>query len=263
MHKGRRVAKAMAIWMAAMSLLMVGARAGADAADAKPALSAQDRAAIEGVVRDYLKAHPELVLDALNALEAKDKAKREEAAKQAVLSQQDALKNDPTAYVAGNPKGDVTIVEFFDYNCPYCRSVAPEIQSLIADDKKLRVILKEWPIKGPDSIGIAQVSLAAAKQPKFLAFHFALLAEQDHVDQAGALAVAKKAGLDMDRLQKDMKAMDSMAIVRRNDELAQKIGVDGTPAFVIGNAVVPGAMPAEKLKQLIADVRKSCKQASC
>jgi protein-disulfide isomerase len=245
------------------ALALIGARGAAEAADAKAPLSAEDRAAIEGVVRDYLKDHPEAVLDAIKALQAKERADRAEASKQAILSEQNALKNDPGSYVAGNPNGDITIVEFFDYNCPYCRTVAPALQTLLADDKKLRLVIKEWPIKGADSLAISQISLAAAKQPQFLAFHFALLAHQGHVDQAAALDTAKKAGLDMDKLQKDMKTLDTMAIITRNDKLAEKIGIDGTPGFVIGTTLVPGAISAENFKKQIASARQSCKAASC
>jgi protein-disulfide isomerase len=243
--------------------LLVRPGGAVDAAETKAKFSDQDKAAIEGVVRDYLKDHPEVLLDAIKALEAKDRAQRAEAARQAIIAEQDALKNDPSSYVAGNPKGDVTIVEFFDYNCPYCHSVAPTLQALLADDKNLRLVIKEWPIKGADSQAIAQVSLAAAKQPKFLAFHFALLGANGHVDQAAALAVAKKAGLDMDRLQKDMKTIDALAIVTRNDALAAKVGIDGTPGFVLGTTVIPGAISAEKFKALIAETRQKCKTASC
>ena len=253
--------KAMVMW--AVLALLVPLIGAAEAADSKPIVSDKERAVIESVVHDYLKDHPEVVLEALKSLEDKEREKRVDAAQKAIVTEQDKLRNDPSSFVAGNPKGDVTIVEFFDYNCGYCRHVAPTLQSLLADDKKIKLVLKEWPIRGADSLAVTKISLAAAKQPKFLAFHFALLASEGQVDPAAALAVARKSGLDMDRLQKDMAAMNNLEIVQRNDALAQKIGIEGTPAFVIGTTLVPGAISADKFKQLIAETRQNCKQASC
>lgn len=255
-----RAAKASTIWAAVVLLAL--ATGGAEA-ETKSKLSGEDKAAVEAVVRDYLKAHPEVILEALKALEAKERATRVESARKAIVAEQKALKHDPGSYVAGNPKGDVTIVEFFDYNCGYCRTVAPAIQALLADDKNLRLVLKEWPIRGAESLAVTQVSLAASKQPKFLAFHFALLAEEGQVDETAALAVARKVGLDMDRLQKDMKSMNALEIIQRTDALAGKIGIDGTPGFVIGTTLVPGAVSADRLKALVAETRRNCRQASC
>ena len=251
----------MVIWtVLALLAPLIGA---AEAADSSSAVSAKDRAAIESVVHDYLRDHPEVLIDALKSLDEKDRQKRADVAQKAIVTEQAALKNDPSSYVAGNPKGDVTIVEFFDYNCGYCRHVAPTLQSLLADDRKVRLVLKEWPIRGAESLAATKVSLAAAKQPKFLAFHFALLASDGQVDEAAAIEVARKSGLDMGRLQKDMAAMDNLEIVKRNDALAQKVGIEGTPAFIIGTTLVPGAISAEKFKTLIAETRQRCKQTSC
>jgi protein-disulfide isomerase len=251
-----------AILAALAGITLCGAaEAPASAADAT--FSPAQKAAVEQIVHDYLAAHPEAVLDALKALEAKQHAAQAQAAKAAIVAEEGALKHDPSSYVAGNPAGDVTIVEFFDYNCGYCRGVAPTMQSLLSDDKKLRLVIKEWPIKGADSIAAARVSVAAAKQPQFLAFHFALLASEGHVDEARALDAAKKAGLDMDKLKRDKAAVKPEDIIRQNDALASKIGIDGTPAFVIGSTVVPGAASADEFKALIAQTRKACKTSSC
>lgn len=249
------------IW-AALGLLIL-AQGAASAGEPAKKLTPSERTAIEGVVKDYIAQNPEIVLDALKALEAKERTARQEGARNAILAEQSALKRDPASFVAGNPAGDVTLVEFFDYNCGYCRAVVGTIQSLLSQDKKLRLVLKEWPIRGSDSQAASRVSLAATKQSKFLAFHFALLSEKDHVNEAVALATAQRVGLDMDQLRKDMKSIESDQIFARNEVLAQKIGIEGTPGFVVGQSIIPGAVNIERFKQLIAEVRTSCKTSDC
>jgi len=266
LRKGKvRVVRITAIPAAAAAIILL---CGADkpvpgvaASDAQ--FSPAQKAAVEKIVHDYLVEHPEAVYDAIKALQAKDQAQRAETAKKVIAEQGDALKHDPASFVAGNPNGDVTMIEFFDYNCGYCRGVAPTVQSLLSDDKKLRVVIKEWPIKGNDSIAAARVSVAAARQPNFLTFHFALLASEGHVGEAEALAVARKSGLDMEKLKADMAAVKPDDIIKQNEALAGKIGIDGTPAFIVGDKLIPGAASAEEFKSAIASTRKACKNQSC
>jgi protein-disulfide isomerase len=245
-------------------LAMVALCGAAKAPPSDPgAFTPAQAAQVEKIVHDYIGAHPEVVLDAIKKLQAQQKAQRAEDAKKAIAGEEQALKHDQNAFVAGNPNGDVTVVEFFDYNCPYCRAVVPTMQALLADDRNLRLVIKEWPIKGADSLAAAHVSLAAAKQKEFLAFHFTLLSAEGHVGEAQALEAAKKAGLDMDKLKKDMAAMKPEDIFRGNDALAEKIGIDGTPAFIIGDKIMPGVASEAEFKSLIADARKACKAKSC
>lgn len=250
---------------AAVSALAAISLIGADrgfAASSGATVSASERAKIESVVHDYLMKHPEVVLDALQELDKRQEAEKAEKAKKVIAAEHNALIRDSYSGVIGNPKGDFTVVEVFDYNCGYCRLMAGELKDLIKSDPKIRIVLKEWPIRGPASHGAAKVSLAAAKQPNFQAFHFALLGSKGTVDEARALAVAKEEGLDMKALQRDMKTIKTDALLAKNNGLIRQLGIDGTPGFIIGDTIVPGATSLDHLRELIAKGRAACKNAA-
>ena len=162
--------------------------------------------------------------------------------------------------VLGNPKGDVTLVEFFDYNCGYCKRALKDLQTLIKEDKNLRVVLKEYPILSEGSAEAAQISLAAAKQGKYMEFHTALMSSRGQANEAKGLRIAKEIGLDMKRLKADMADPAIMASLKEQVLLARSLNLRGTPAYVIDNIVVPGAVGADRLRKHIAKVReKGCK----
>lgn len=227
---------------------------------AAPIASASDftpdqRKEIEAIVRDYLKNHPEAVIDAVQA--ADDKMKADEKAKvaQALAAHHKAVFEDPQSPVAGNPQGDVTLVEFFDYRCPYCKQVEPALEKLIGEDRKLRFVYKEFPVLGPISEVAAQAALAARQQGKYDAFHRAMMATAGHFDEAAIYKVASAVGLDVERLKQDMKSPEVESALRANFMLADALDISGTPAFIVGETIVPGAMSADALKQLIATAR--------
>ena len=227
---------------------------------AVPALAqtpaAPDRAAIEKIVREYLIQNPEVLVEAMNELRRRQEVAAAEASKQAIAGHRKELFEDAAAPVGGNPKGDVTLVQFFDYHCGYCKQVHEPMLSLISEDKNLRVVYKELPILAPESRVAAAGALAAAKQGKYVELHNALMAARGKLTKDRVLAIAKEQKLDVAKLEKDMDAPEIQASIDRNLQLAQAMGVDGTPAFVVGDQFAPGAMPIEQLRELVAQARK-------
>ncbi len=173
-----------------------------------------------------------------------------------IIARRDELLNDPASPVGGNPDGDVTLVEFFDYQCPYCKKVLPSIQALLAEDRNLRYVFKEFPILGKASVFAARAALAAHRQGKYLEFHMAVMPAKGKLTEARVMRLAKTAGLDTDRLRRDMADGTIDDSIRRNLELASALNVNGTPAFVIGDTVVPGAVDIDTLRSLIARERQ-------
>ncbi len=220
------------------------------------ALTPEQRRAIEQVIREYLMRNPEVILDAVESLEQKRSDEARQAAKSVLADRRDEVLNDPESPVAGNPQGDVTIVEFFDYRCPYCKQVEPTLTQLRHDDAKLRLVYKELPILGPDSVVAAHAALAARKQGKYDQLHEVLMRSRGTLDEATVLKLAGDAGLDTARLKADMKSPDIEKIIARNVQLAHALGITGTPGFVVGNQLVPGAVDLETLRTLVAEARK-------
>lgn len=174
-----------------------------------------------------------------------------------IAARRDEIYNDPEAPVGGNPQGDVTIVEFFDYNCPYCRQVASVLDELVQTDPNIRLVYKEFPILGPNSTFAARAALAARKQGKYLEFHSALMMGRRVADEAAVLEFARIAGLDIDRLKADMEDPAIGAILERNLSLADALHISGTPAFVIADEIYPGAAELADFQRLIAAARES------
>jgi protein-disulfide isomerase len=231
-----------------------GASAGAQS------FSPEQRVDIEKIVREYIIAHPEVLQEAMAELEKRQQVVELEKAKAAVAGNADKLFNSTRHVVVGNPQGDVTLVEFFDYNCGYCKRALIDLQELMKNDPKLRVVLKEFPVLGPTSVEAAQVSVAVRMQDKsgkkYLDFHQKLLTGRGQVDKARALAAAKEAGLDMLRIEKDMVSEETRASLEESFKLAEALGLNGTPSYVIGKDVVIGAVGAAALKEKIAAARK-------
>ena len=165
------------------------------------------------------------------------------------------LFDDPRSPVMGNPEGDVTVVEFFDYRCPYCRRVAPDLEALIDGDPDVRVVFKEWPILGRASVLAARAALAAHAQGLYWGVHTALMTGALEADEDAIVAFAQSLGADGDRLRADMASDAVTEALIANDELARTLGLSGTPAFVIGDTVVPGAIPVDQMRALVAEAR--------
>lgn len=240
---------------------------------AAPALAQQgpapftdaQRQAIEAIVKDYLIKNPEVLQEAIAEGEKRQLETQRLAQAAALKESKDALHNSPHDVLAGNPNGDVTLVEFFDYNCGYCRKALGDIQTLIKADPKLRVVIKDFPVLGPESLEASQVALAVKQQlkgEKLFEFHQKLLESKGRVNGARALEVAKAMGLDIAKVQKDMQGPEVKAALSENRGLGDKLGLSGTPAFVIGEEIIPGAVGVEPIRKTIADVRQ-CGHASC
>jgi protein-disulfide isomerase len=213
--------------------------------------------AIEQIMRDYLMENPEILREVLAALEEKESRERAAKVALAIVEHKQALLEAPGTMVLGNPDGDVTLVEFFDYNCGYCRRAMPDLMALLETDKNLRVVLKEFPILSEDSVHAARASVAAARQGKYLDFHSRMLASKGTSDEAQALRVAADLGLDLERLRADMAAPETQKLIADNQTLASNIGIEGTPAYIIGTTLVPGAIGLEGLRQVIEEARSA------
>ena len=219
-------------------------------------IATEQRQAIEGIIHDYLLHNPDVLIEALHG--AEDRLNREADAKaEKVLSdQRREIFDDPATPVGGNPRGDVTIVEFFDYRCPYCKQVLPSLQALLKEDQKLRFLYKEMPVLGPQSVTAAHAALAAQRQGKYEAFHNAMMATKGQITDETVYKVAGSVGLDVDRLKQDMSAPDIGQALKTNLALANELNIRGTPGFIVGNHIVPGAIDLEALRNMVADARK-------
>jgi protein-disulfide isomerase len=220
-------------------------------------LSPAQSDAVRQIIREYLINNPEVILEAIEALKRREEAGAEAKVQRALRERRDELFNDPDSPVGGNPQGDVTLVEFFDYRCPYCKRVHPDLQALMQEDRNLRFIYKEWPILGAESVFAARAALAARAQGKYHAFHAALMEVRGTLTEAIVLGAAKTAVLDVDQLKRDIAAQKEKteASFARTSDLAAALEIRGTPAFVIGDLVIRGAIGMEDLKKVIADVR--------
>ncbi len=213
------------------------------------------RQQIETVIQEYLKAHPEIVIDALQEMQRRQQEARTKRAGEAIRAHRTELVSDPASPVAGNPAGTVTLVEFFDYQCGYCKRVAPEVAKLLQADPQVRLVYKDFPILGPESVLAARAALAAEQQGKYLALHDALLAA-DQLNEEVVFDLAAKAGLDVSRLKQDMQGPAVTQALDKNAKLAKAIGIQGTPAFIAGDELYPGAADLPTLQGLVARARK-------
>ena len=217
-------------------------------------LTLEQRQQLEQLVRDLLIANPEIVIEAIEAYQRRQQAAKE-AEMRAALANREEINRDPGSPVAGNPEGDVTLVEFFDYQCGYCKSVVDRVADTVARDQNIRWVFKEFPILGPVSVYASRAALAAHRQGKYREFHLALMRSRGRLVEANVMRIAADTGLDVERLKQDMQAPEIIDAIRQNKRLAEAIGVNGTPAFVIGDVLIPGAIDEAKLQQLIADAR--------
>ncbi len=207
-------------------------------------------------VRAYLLDHPEVIMEAVERFQERKRAAEQGEAQAVLKARSDEVFRDPDSPVGGNANGDVTLVEFFDYNCPYCRRVGPLMIQAESADAKLRIVYKEFPILGPNSVFAAKAALAAHRQGKYVAFHKALMAAEGVADKDKVMEVAAKVGLDLDRLKRDMDDPGIQKMIDRNLVLAQALRINGTPSFVAGDQIVRGAVDLTALQGLIREARE-------
>ena len=229
-------------------------------------ITPEQRGEIETIIKDYLMTHPELLQDVMNELEKRQATAEAEKHRNAVKDNAAIIYDSPRQVTVGNPQGDVTIVEFFDYNCGYCKRAMTDMLDLIKNDPKLKFVLKEFPVLGEGSVQAAQVAAAVRMQDKtggkkYLEFHQKLLASRGQVDKARALAVAKEVGFDTARIEKDMASDEVKAQIEESMKLAEALGLNGTPSYVVGPDVVVGAVGLKTLKERVNNAR--CGQVTC
>src|SRR2546430_12622974 len=237
---------------------------GAPAASAQSFDDAQ-RGDIETIVKNYLIAHPEVLEEAMTELSKRQAAAEQKKHEASITQNSDTIFNSPRGVVLGNKDGDVTFVEFFDYNCGYCKRAMTDMLDLLKNDPKLKVVLKEFPVLSQGSVEAAQVAVAVRMQDpggkKYLDFHQKLLGGRGAADKARAMAAAKEAGLDTARIEKDLASPEVRATIEENFKLAEAMGMNGTPSYVIGQQVVIGAVGLDNLREKIGVAR--CGKATC
>jgi len=212
---------------------------------------------IEKLIGDYIRSNPEIVLEAIQTLRDREKNARLDSDRNIIRQNRQALYQDATAPIAGNPRGDVTVVEFFDYACAYCKRVFPAVRKLIGEDKNIRIVYKEFPILGPVSRFAAIAALAAKRQGLYREFHESLMAAKGALTNKRVLKIAEKAGLNRSKLVADMESRKAKfsKIIEKNIQLAASLKISGTPGFVIGDTVIRGALNYESLKSIVKSTR--------
>ena len=228
--------------------------------------SPDQRGEIERILRDYLMSHPELLQEVMAEMEKRQSAAEAEKHRAGVKEHAAIIFSSPRQVTLGNPQGDVTVVEFFDYNCGFCKRAMTDMTDLMKGDPKIKFVLKEFPVLGEGSTQAAQVAVAVRMQDKtggkkYLEFHQKLLSSRGAVDKARAIAVAKEVGLDMARLEKDMASEEVKATLQESFKIAEALGLNGTPSYVVGSDVVIGAVGLPALKERVITAR--CGQATC
>ncbi len=212
---------------------------------------------IEKIVREYILRNPEVLFEAVQRHEGRQRQRQAERDRVAVREHAKELLADPDSFVGGNPDGDVTLVEFFDYRCGYCKRFAPILEIITRQDPKLRVVYKEFPVLGPESFLAAQAALAARNQGHYLEFHEALMGVDGPLNEEVIMTVARSVGLDLDRLERDMEAPKVLNILNVTRRLAEALAIDGTPTLIVGDEIARGAVPIEELTAMIARARDS------
>ncbi|WP_375280862.1 DsbA family protein [Pseudooctadecabacter sp.] len=232
------------------------------ATTALPGMTAADELTeeqIKELVYEAIRENPGIIMEAVAILERSQQQAQENAVAKVLNEERDRLEQDPNAIVLGNPDGDVTVVEFFDYNCPYCRRVMPEVYTLVEQDPNVRLVYREWPILGEGSDFAARAALASRNQGLYEEFHIAMMAMEDRAEEASVLRIAREVGLDIEQLRQDMDAPEIDEHIATSMDLTRALGFSGTPSFVIGDALIPGYVEAQVL---IDEVDKTRAQAN-
>ncbi len=247
----------------AVRAIVDAALAERDAAEKPQAVAAIDPAQLNPLIEQYLLSDPKILQRMSVALDSTLQAEQREQSTSAIASMRDKIYNDPDQVVLGNPKGDVTLVEFFDYNCGYCRSALPDLATLLAEDPNLRVVLKEFPILSNESIDAARVAVLVGKADvDYWSFHEALFSARGQVDKGAALTAASELGLSPVTLEMQMGEPRVSQAIQTSYEIAKALNITGTPTYIIGNEIIPGAIGIDELRSRIANMRE-CGEAQC
>jgi protein-disulfide isomerase len=250
---------------AAAAIVALSSAAFPARAQDKPFTPEQEKR-IKEMVKEYILANPEIILEAVQTLRRRQEEAQKKAAQEALKTKRGELQGAKDLPVMGNPNGDVTVVEFMDYRCGYCKGVKPVLDQVLKEDGKIRFVVKEFPILGPASRTASMAAIASLKQGKYVAFHNALMAYPNNLTEEVIFALARQVGIDVAKLKEDMKSDSVMELITRTNQLARDLGINGTPGFIIGDEIVPGAIGADEFKARIAAARRACaerKEALC
>lgn len=237
---------------AALTLTAVPALAQTSA----PSVTAEERAKFEQVIRDFIAANPGFVQEQLDKHFEQQRVVQAEARQKQLTEHKATIYESKVAPVAGNPQGDVVLVEWFDYRCGYCKLIKPTIEKVVEGDGKVKVIHKHLPVLGTASVAASRAALAAQKQGKYAELHNALMNHQGRMDQDTVMALAKAAGIDTERLEKDMESPEITAELDANRKVAQELRIRGTPSFIVGTTIQVGTVDEDRLKRWIGEARK-------
>jgi protein-disulfide isomerase len=238
-----------------IAALVLGASSSLVAA-ADEGLSEAQKAAVEALIERYIAEHPDRILDSVRAYSKKKEEEAKAAAASNVVALSEEILRDPKAPFAGNPDGDVTVVEFFDYRCGYCKRSLDMVMTLIKEDENLRFVFKEFPILSPESRRAAQAALASAAQGKYLEFHYALMNSRGNFEDQQIMDIAAEVGLDVDRLASDMESAEIASYLDSQQELARALDISGTPTFIVEGTIIRGAVEIEALRKAIEEERQ-------
>jgi protein-disulfide isomerase len=241
--------------MGSTPAVSTGSTPAASTSDAGP-FSPEQKQAIERIVKDYLLQNPDILIEVGKELEKRQATMQVAEQKRLIVENKGQIFTAPTDFVLGNPKGDITVVEFFDYNCGWCKRAVDEVSKLATDDSNVKIVFKEFPIFGENSTTAAKAAMASIKQGKYWDFHRALMKERQ-VTKDNVFQIAEKVGLDVPKLRADMNNPEYDAAIKATSEIAQGLGIEGTPGFIVDAKVNVGYLPLDGLKQLIGEARKA------
>ena len=247
--------------MAAVAALLVAfAPLSVHAQDATP-FTAEQKTALDKAIHDYLMANPQVIMESVEQYRQNQETMDAKAFAEKIKQRHDDIYNDAASPVAGNKKGDVTLVEFFDYNCGYCKQAFRDVQKIMDEDKNLRIVFKEFPILSESSHTAARYALAANRQGKYLEFHTTLMTQSGPLSETRLESVAKDLGMDVKKLKEDAASPTIRAEIEKNLELGREVGIAGTPAFVIGDDALRGHYGLDALRKIIGEKRAEKKDA--
>ena len=236
--------------------VFIGTTILSDTAFGQDAMSAEEKQAINTLIETYIMENPEVILKSIEGMRERAQLREEEEAKKNIIALKDEIMYNPADPIAGNPDGDLTVVEFFDYRCGYCKQFFTELSALIEEDENLRVVFKELPILGPASELAAKAALAATEQGLYLEFHSAMMNAKGSFTERRVFAIAEEVGLDIPRLRKDMESSTVQTVLDDAKNLADQLSVSGTPAIIVGSNLVRGAISKDRLKAMVTAARQ-------
>ena len=252
-----KITRHFAATLSLLAVLLTGITLSPTHASAQQ-LSPEQKQEVQSIVREYLLQNPDVIVDSIRELRRRDEAAAAESRKNALGSMQDQLEKDVNDPSVGNPNGDITIVEFFDYRCGYCKKVFPDVQKLLEEDGNIKFVMKEWPILGDDSVyaGKAALSVWFGQSDKYNAFHSAMMENKGSLSNDRVNEIAAEQGIDVEKMKAGFGDPRVDMVIANNTKLASELGITGTPAFVFGKNLVPGAIDYDTMKQLIDEMRK-------